>query len=71
MILYTVMPQELIYPTDEAQFSNIHYVEMNGISMIVEKSEDQKYRVVRLLSTDPQHYLNEQYLPGSIISVNH
>ncbi|MFZ3587862.1 YlzJ-like family protein [Bacillus sp. DJP31] len=69
MILYTMMPAELIYPPDETQFSNQLFVEVCGVSMLVERNEDQGYRIVRLLSSDPQHFLNDEYLPGSTISI--
>ncbi len=70
MILYTMMPQELIFPSDEAQFVDQKYVELNGVSMIVEKNNTQGFRIVRLLCSDPQHYLNNDYMPGSTISLN-
>lgn len=63
------MPEELIFPTDETQYANQQVIEMNGVSMMVEKNEDQ-FRIVRLLSTDPQHYLSEDYCPGTMISIN-
>ncbi len=70
MILYTMMPAELIFPTDETQFSNQQYVELNGVSMVVEKNEEHGHRIVRLLSTNPQDFLNDEYMPGSTISLN-
>jgi predicted nucleic acid-binding Zn finger protein len=69
MSLYTIMPEELIFPTDEKLYANQHVIEMNGISMMVEKNEDQ-YRIIRLLSTDPQDFLTEEYCPGKMISIN-
>ncbi|WP_456275440.1 YlzJ-like family protein [Bacillus sp. AK128] len=69
MSLYTIMPEELIFPTDENEYGKQQVIEMNGVSMMVEKNEDQ-YRIVRLLSTDPQHYLSESNCPGKMISIN-
>jgi hypothetical protein len=69
MILYTMMPNELIFPVQEDSFSQQQFIEMNGVSMIVEKSEEQQYRIVRLLSTDPQHYLSEEYMPGMNVTL--
>jgi hypothetical protein len=68
MILYTMMPNELVFPAQEDMFTQQQFIEMNGVSMIVEKNEEQQYRIVRLLSTDPQHYLSEEYMPGMIIA---
>ncbi|MBM7659302.1 hypothetical protein JOC85_000069 [Bacillus mesophilus] len=69
MSLYTIMPEELIFPTDHTQYNNHQVIEMNGVSMMVEKSEDQ-YRIVRLLSTDPLDFLTEDYCPGKMIPMN-
>nr|WP_272495680.1 YlzJ-like family protein [Bacillus pinisoli] len=63
------MPEEYIFPTDEKQYVNQKVIEMNGVSMMVEKSEDQ-YRIIRLLSTDPEHYLSEEYCPGTMIALS-
>jgi hypothetical protein len=45
-------------------------IEINGISMIVMENDQKQYEVVRLLSTNPQDYLNNQYYPGQIISAS-
>lgn len=66
MILYTTMPTEMIFP-NEADYTKQTVIEMNGISMVVEKTENQEYRVIRLLSTDPNQYLNGSFTPGQTI----
>ncbi|MFK2825052.1 YlzJ-like family protein [Bacillus sp. B190/17] len=66
MILYTVMPHEHIYPQAE-QASSLELVSWNGIPLFAER-EEHRYKVVRIISTDPSHYLNEQVTPGQFIS---
>ncbi|KQL54578.1 ribonuclease [Heyndrickxia shackletonii] len=66
MILYTTVPQELIFPTDTSAYSRQEFITYNGIPMIVEKVEDGK-RVIRILSTDPADYLENSIMPGQII----
>ncbi|MFD1735875.1 YlzJ-like family protein [Bacillus salitolerans] len=68
MILYTVMPQEVMFPMNESDFQNQQLISMNGVSLLVERTDNQDYRVIRCLSTDPQHFLCEQYAPGNLIS---
>lgn len=68
MILYTMMPQELIFPVQEHNESQTMLVTYQGVPLMVEKTEEQEYRVVRVVSTDPQHYLNNQISPGTKIS---
>jgi hypothetical protein len=62
MILYTIMPEELIYPLDEAVYAKQKIVNYNGVEMVVESCGDSGHSVVRVLSSNPQHYL--QYEPG-------
>jgi len=66
MILYTIMPYEHIYPED-TQASNLELISWNGIPLFAEREEN-RYKVVRILSTDPAHYLNQQITPGQFIS---
>jgi hypothetical protein len=68
MILYTTMPEELIFPTEANQYENHQLIEMNGVSMVVEKNEAGEYQILRLLSTDPQHFLSEEYMPGKMVT---
>jgi hypothetical protein len=68
MILYTMMPQELIFPTETETFTNQHSVTYQGISLLVEVVDGQNVQVVRILSSDPQHFLNSEICPGSKIS---
>lgn len=60
-MLYTVVPMELLnYPAEEAktEFKNI-----TG-GMLEMCQQDGEYKVVRLISTDPRMYLDDQYSPG-------
>ncbi|KAA0547880.1 ribonuclease [Bacillus sp. BGMRC 2118] len=70
MILYTIMPNELVYPVETNLFENQQCVEVNGVSMIVERNEEYEYRIVRLLSTNPEHYLSADYSPGMTIKLS-
>jgi hypothetical protein len=68
MILYTVMPTDLVYPTEDQEFTQQKMIVYKGIPMIVAEMEDRSYQVIRLLSTDPQHYLESSCHPGAKIS---
>jgi hypothetical protein len=70
MILYTMMPQELVFPTDMSVYGKQKIIEVNGMSMVVMENDQKQYEVVRLLSTNPQDYLNSQYCPGQIINAS-
>lgn len=68
MILYTTMPQELIFPYVSESNSNQQMVSYQGIPLLVEATDGQNAQVIRILSTDPQHYLDNQICPGAKIS---
>jgi len=68
MILYTMMPTELIFPSEPDAFSKQQLVQYQGIPLMVEKTDSHYAHVVRVLSSDPQHFLNEQIYPGMKIS---
>jgi hypothetical protein len=71
MILYTMMPQELIFPAENSttQTPKQWMVNYQGIPLMVEMSEGQSAEVIRVLSTDPQHFMDNRVAPGSKISL--
>ncbi|MQR88771.1 hypothetical protein GFV16_23175 [Bacillus megaterium] len=69
MILYTMMPQELIFQQSyQQEQSQPKLINHNGIPVVVEENEQKQQQIVRILSTNPQDYLNENYYPGQILS---
>ncbi|XJZ28556.1 YlzJ-like family protein [Bacillota bacterium Lsc_1132] len=69
MILYTMMPQELIFPQEPDAFSRQRTVTHHGVELLVEAASDDTARIVRILSSDPQHFLDERFTPGTKISL--
>ncbi|WP_010282306.1 YlzJ-like family protein [Bacillus timonensis] len=67
MILYTMMPQELIFPQTEMEENNVKYVDINGVSLAVSQAQNGEYTIERVMSTDPQHFLDGRYSPGQKI----
>jgi len=67
MILYTTVPQELIFPTEASAYGKQEIITYNGIPMMVEKVEEGK-RIIRILSTNPTDYMEQSIMPGQIIS---
>ncbi|MCM3570784.1 YlzJ-like family protein [Neobacillus mesonae] len=68
MILYTMMPHELVFPPDADAFGKQQMVKYQGIPLLVEQSDQQNVQVVRILSSDPQHFLDARVCPGEKIS---
>lgn len=69
MILYTTMPQELIFQDSNDSFTKQTILEHNGLSLVVEPVSTNQCRIVQVLSTNPYDFLNEAYTPGAIITL--
>ncbi len=67
MILYTTVPQEVIFP-EEAESKQM-VIDIKEGQLMVEQVSNQEFRVVRLISSDPFAYLNDNYTPGKMISL--
>ncbi|MCS0671602.1 YlzJ-like family protein [Cytobacillus firmus] len=69
MILYTMMPQELIYQNEQDDFGKQKIVSYEGIPLLVEMNAGLECRILRIMSSDPTHYMDERYTPGSMITL--
>lgn len=68
MILYTILPDEAVLEGEEAeQFEKQRFIELDGRQLLIEPSGESEWKIVRLISSDPQDYLNERYQPGTIV----
>ncbi len=63
MILYTVLPHEVVLEgLDEKR--NFVDIQLEGLTVTVEPVSLEEAVIVRVISTDPLHYLNPQLAPG-------
>lgn len=67
MIIYTSMPLELVYEGYDEFKPVYEEIQHNGVTMLIEPNGAYQGKVVRLLSNNPQDFLNPSYSPGSII----
>lgn len=68
-MIYSIIPPEEIWDESNAD-PTFREVDINGCLMQVEQLTATRGRVVRLLSTDPQDFLNPSYQPGSFLNLN-
>ncbi|SMO55447.1 YlzJ-like family protein [Melghirimyces algeriensis] len=68
MIYYSVIPAEAALH-DPEQEPETQLVEVDGVPMMVEMDGPRAGRIQRLLSTDPQHYLDTRYQPGTPVQI--
>ncbi|MFC0471997.1 YlzJ-like family protein [Halalkalibacter kiskunsagensis] len=67
MILYTMMPHEMIFPEEDQNFTQQQVISCEAGHLVVEQVNHSQFRVVRLISGNAMNYLDDKYAPGSII----
>ncbi len=70
MILWTPMQLELVFDGLEGMNApKYEHLIIQGVPMLVERTADGRKKIVKLLSTDPNHYLKENYFPGNYVKI--
>lgn len=67
MILWTVMPLDLIFGPQETSHPPYEEIEYTGTKMQVTRLSDNQWQIIRILSTDPNDYLRTDIQPGTIL----
>lgn len=70
MIYYTMMPEELMFPSVGTDFEKQSIIELNGVQLLVQQTDNAQYEIIRLMSSDPKHYLDSQLCPGQKITMS-
>ncbi|WP_128894185.1 YlzJ-like family protein [Longirhabdus pacifica] len=68
MIMYSTIPQEIIYENID-KVNRTQEMVVDGITMEVQPMDGMQAKIVRLISADPQLFLNEKYAPGQVITM--
>ncbi|NLS45607.1 MAG: hypothetical protein GX969_07725 [Firmicutes bacterium] len=63
MILYTIVPIETVFEGSEKE-RNFVDIQLQGVTLTVEPLSMKEAVIVRVISTDPSHYLNPRFSPG-------
>lgn len=64
MVLYTPLTHSDIFPSEDTQSSR-QFVSYQGRTIYVEELQNGSYELLELMSTDPQDFLDSNYLPGT------
>lgn len=69
MPVWTIMPEETLFSATDTVVSptNQQAISYCGIPMVIENIADHQYKIIRLLSTNPDDYLDENLQPGSLL----
>ncbi|MGI6113119.1 MAG: YlzJ-like family protein [Mahellales bacterium] len=66
---YSIIPNEYIFlEPQREEGQRIETIEIKGLKMEVERIDDRQFKIIRLISTDPGHFLMNEYSPGQIIT---
>ncbi|CVK17586.1 YlzJ-like family protein [Sporomusa sphaeroides] len=68
MILWTIVPEEVVYGDQNQPQPAYEEIEYAGQKVMAQKISHNEFRVVRLLTTDPLDYLRNELQPGTIIT---
>lgn len=68
MIHYTLLPLESVFDGWDQLKSAPREVVIHGVTMLVEPVNESEARIVRLISSDPQDFLNPTFQPGMTIT---
>ncbi|TLS37385.1 YlzJ-like family protein [Pseudalkalibacillus caeni] len=69
MILYTIMPHDAVFPVEESEYSNQSVIEWNGVQLLVERHSLTQCRIIQVLSTNPEDFMNVMTQPGQMLSM--
>lgn len=67
MILYSIVPGEVVFEYNENPVTSFLEMEYLGEKVVVSQTDDNKYVICRLISTSPKAYLDPRLQPGMVI----
>ncbi|HHY13747.1 MAG: hypothetical protein GX977_14720 [Firmicutes bacterium] len=70
MIHYVALPIELVVENMGKIDYQFTEVEIDGIKMILEPMDFNKGKIVRIISSDPNDFINPSYQPGQTINLH-
>lgn len=68
MVYYSIFPIEETFAEEEEEESELVELEVNGVTMLINQTEIDKGEIVRIISSNPQDYMNAAYQPGTMVN---
>ncbi len=67
MIIWSIVPPDIMFNTSEhsPSYEEIKY---NGLTCVVEKISPTQCKIIRLLTTNPNDYLQIELQPGALLT---
>lgn len=67
-VLYTILPEELVFRGYEEEGDREYFeIPIEGGNLVLEAMDKNQAKIVRVISSDPQIFLNPTLQPGSVI----
>lgn len=70
MIHYTPLALEEVFAGYDQMKFNYREIQIDQMTMVVDQISPDEGKIVRLISPNPQDYLNPRYQPGNMIQYN-
>lgn len=70
MIIYSPVPIEFIFEGYDQMKLNYREIQIENTTMVVDQISSSEGKIIRLISPNPQDYLNPKYQPGTMIQFN-
>ena len=67
MILYTTVPEELIFQETLHTETKYEEIPVKHGHLVMQHIEADEWRIVQLVSSDAQMYLEAKYTPGTVV----
>lgn len=68
MMLYSIIPYEVVFGNTQIEPSKFDEIEYMGEKVQVYSNEKKEYVINRIISTSPKAFLNNNLQPGSIVN---
>ncbi|MFJ7747755.1 YlzJ-like family protein [Peribacillus sp. NPDC097295] len=69
MTLYTIVPDEIIFPHHHDKIAHMIEMKVNGVHVMVEHEGGSSFRIDRIVSTNPEDYMKINVQPGEVVNV--
>lgn len=69
MTLYTIVPDEIIFPHHQDKIAQMIEMKVNGVHVMVEHEGGSSFRIDRIVSTNPEDYMKANVQPGEVVNV--
>jgi hypothetical protein len=67
LILYTIYPPEAVMAEENVDDGGFFEIEVEGKRVLLSPDGPGQGRIVRMISTDPEDYLDPRFSPGNMI----